>query len=384
MLLSCSGCFHHKIAIEDGFRLSENGDAPMLVPTNGPTSEAGNFQTSKLVLPGGFAGANDQVSHQCAIKSEIFAFSSVPPHDSRHWIVRSPSISGWNKLAGETDIYSQWKIFTRELTRMNENGCFPPGLTALEIRAAIAQKIPLPADEVSLFFYSEQGIGFIDLAPGMEVRLQRFVPAESSIGAQSKGASQEGAADYWAASYEVIPRHGGGVRLKLSRMGQKRSHGVSGPEEREFFSLSQRFAQTPELRLLLEGVYGKREVSHGILIGAHNQRQLEALTDLIHQTDPVKCINSLGTVCIEYPLGAAPSLFYTVWVNGHRTACLPGTSLALLIPSPGQPQQTVSLESVRVFRRLNLDRYAEIDFPRTMSGAEQVRLLPGDRIEWRH
>jgi hypothetical protein len=220
MLLCCSGCFGHKIAIGHGFRLRENGGKSMLVPTDGQSSNPGNFQTATLVLPGGSATAKDQVSHQCTINGEIFSLPSASPVDSRHWIVQSPSISGWNTLASEINIDSQWKIFTRGLARMNENGCFPSGLTALAIRAAIAQRIPLPATEVPLFFYSDRGIGFTDLAPGMEVRLQQFLPAGKSIDARSKGTLR-----MWVANYEVIPRHGEGVRLKLTRKVQRGPNG---------------------------------------------------------------------------------------------------------------------------------------------------------------
>lgn len=388
MLLCCSGCFDHKAAIKNGFELRENSGAPMLVPINGQSSDLGNFQTSTLALPSGSANAKDQVSYQCTIDGEIFSLRSASPLNSRYWIVRSPSISGWNELASEINIDSQWKIFTRSLARMNENGCFPSGLTALEIRAAIAQRIPLPANEVPLFFYSEQGIGFIDLAPGMEVELQQILPAGKSMSARSKSTSRmraanDWAANDWAANYDVIPRHGEGVRLKLTRKVQRGPNGGSGSEEKELFSLSQRFAQTPVLRLFLEGIYGKRQVSDGILIGASNERQLDPLTDLIHQSDPAKCINYQGTVCTEFPLGAL-SLFYTVRVNGHRTSCLFGTSLAALLRSLPRPEQMTALESAQVSRRLNRDHYAEIYFPRTENGATQLLLLPGDRIEWRH
>jgi hypothetical protein len=44
MLFCCSGCLGHKIAIENGFQLSENSGAPMLVPTNGQSSNPGNFR----------------------------------------------------------------------------------------------------------------------------------------------------------------------------------------------------------------------------------------------------------------------------------------------------------------------------------------------------
>jgi hypothetical protein len=246
LLLCCSACFHHKIAIENGFRLGENNGAPMLVPTDSQSSDPGNFQTATVVLLGSSAGAKNQVNHQCMINGDIFSLRSASPRDSRYWTVRSPSISGWDTLAGKIDIGSQWKIFTRDLARMSENGCFPPSLTALEIRVAIAQRIPLLADEVPLFFYSDHAIGFTDLAPGMEVRLQRFLPTAKSISAQ-------GPPRMWVASYEVIHRHGKGVRLKLTRKVQRGPDGDSGSGGKELLSLSQRFAETPVLRLFLEG-----------------------------------------------------------------------------------------------------------------------------------
>lgn len=383
VLLSCSGCFHHKIAIENGFSLRENGGAPMLIPADSRSSDLGNFQTSTLILPGGPPNAKDQVGHQCTIDGEIFSIRSASPMDSRYWVVRSPSISGWYTLASQIDTYSQWRIFTRGLARMNEIGCFPSGLTAFEIRAAIAEEIPLPASEVPLFFYSEQGIGFIDLEPGMEVRLQQVLPVRRSITAHSRGKFRAWAANFWAANYEVIPRHYEGVRLKLTRKVQWGPSGDPGSEKKQLFSLSQRFARTPVLRIFLEGVYGKGEISHGILIGASNQRQLDVLTDLIHQSDPAKCMHYQGTVCTEFPLGA-PSLYYTVWVNGHRTFCLSGTSLATLLKSLPRPEQMTALDSAQVFRRMNRDHYAEIHFPRTENAATQLLLLPGDKIEWRH
>jgi hypothetical protein len=353
----------------------------MLVPTDSQSSNPSNFQASTLVLSGGSAGAADQVNRQCSINGDIFSLGLVSSPDSRYWIVRSPSISGWDALASKIDIGSQWKIFTRGLARMNENGCFPSGLTALEIRVAIALRIPLPAGQVALFFYSDQGIGFTDLAPGMEVRLERFLPTAKSIGTQSQSRPR-----MWVASYEVIPRHGKGVGLKLTTRVQRGPDGDSGPEDMELLSLSQRFAQTPVLRLFLEGVYGKGQVSHGILIGARNQSELDALTDLIHRSDPAKCINYQGTVCTEFPLGAL-SLFSTVWVNGRRTSCLFGSfgsSLAALSECQPRPEQTMALEVARVFRRVNPDHYAEIDFPRNKDGAAQLLLLPGDKVEWRH
>ena len=376
-LLCCSGCFHHKVATEDGFRLLENGGAPMLVPTEGQSSDPGNFQTTTLVLPGGSAGAKDQLNPQCIINGDVFSLRSASPMDSRHWIVRSPSISGWDTLPGTMDIGSQWKIFTRGLARMDENRCFPAGLTALEMRVAITRRIPLPAEEVPVFFYADQGMGFTDLAPGMEIRLQRFLPAPMSNHARSQQPPR-----MWVASYAVIPRPGKGVGLKLTRTIQRHPNADPGAEEKELLSLAQRFARTRVLRLFLEGVYGTGQVSHGILIGASSQRQLDALTDRIHQNDPAKCVDEQGTVCTELPLGAV-SLLSTVWVNGRRTSCVFGSSLAALSRCQPRPEQTLPLESAQVWRRVNPRHDAEIDFPHNQEGIAHLLLLPDDRVEWR-
>lgn len=265
---------------------------------------------------------------------------------------------------------------------MNENGCFPLGLTAFEIRAAVAQRIPLPASEVPLFFYSEVGLGFIDLEPGMEVGLQLNQPFKKPVSVRSKGKLRKWVANYWAANYEVIHRHGEGVRLKLVRKVHRGPNVGYGLDEEKLFSLSQQFAQTTALRLFLERIYGKDEVSDGILIGASNQIQLDALTDLILQKDPAKCMNYPGTVCTEFPRDA-PSLYYSVRVNGHWTSCLFGTSLAALLRSLPRPEQINALESAQVYRRLNLHHYGEISFPRTETGASQLLLLPGDWIKWK-
>ena len=377
MLLCCSACLHHRVTLESGFHLSENSGAPMLVPTDGQTPDSGNFQLSMLDLSGRAARTNHQDRRACTINGETFALRSTPPMDSRHWIIRSPSIGGWNTLPGRIDIYGQWKIFTRDIARMAQDGCFPTGLTALQIRIAIAQKISLPAGEVPIFFYSDQGTGFTDLAPGMEIELQKFVHEETSTNARSEDPPR-----LWTANYEVVPRHSGGVRLKLGRRLHGGANSVSGSEEKELSTLSQHFAQARVLRLFLEGIYGNGKVSNGVLIGASTQTQLDELTDLIHRNDPAKCSNYRATVCVEFTPGAV-SLLSVVQLNGRLTPCVYGTSLATLLRSLPQPEQTAALESAHVFRRLNADHYAEIDFQRTETDANQLLLLPEDRVEWR-
>jgi hypothetical protein len=375
VLLCCSACFEHKITIDDGYRLRENSGAPMLVPIGGQSSDLGMFQTSEITLPGDSATRKNRVKKPCEIKGEVFSLRSS---SFQHWIVRSPSTSGWNTLVDEIDIDLQWRTFTRQIARMDDNGCFPAGLAAVDIQLAIAQKIPLPANEVPLFFYSEQGMGIINLAPGMEVRLQKILPTGKSLSAGSREAFH-----MRLANYEVIPRHGGGVRLKLTQRVQSGPKIGSMPNEKEMFTLSQQFASAHALRLVLKGFTGNRPESDAILLGASDDKQLNVISKLIFQTDPTSCVNYRGSVCMEFPRDAL-SLFSTIWINGRRTSYPFGTPLAAVLRSLPQPQQSSALESLRVFRRLSPNHYAEIEFPRTQRGAAQVLLLPQDRIQWKN
>lgn len=282
-------------------------------------------------------------------------------------------MTGWNPVAAEFDMDSQWRTFTREIARMNEEGCFPAGLNSLAIRLAIAERIPLPANEVPFFFYSEQGMEFIDVAPGMEVRLQQILPAGKPVSAQSRSDFR-----VLLANYEVIPRRGEGVRLKLTRRSQ------SGPEnEQEIFNLSQRFAEAHVLLLSLKGFTGNRQAGDAILIGAADDKELNAASKLILETDPARCVAYERTVCIGFPHDAL-SLFSTIRINGRRTAYPFGTPFGAVLRSIPWSEQSKVMESARVYRQVSRGRYAEIEFPRTPSGAAQLLLLPGDRIQWQH
>jgi hypothetical protein len=139
------------------------------------------------------------------------------------------------------------------------------------------------------------------------------------------------------------------------------------------------------LRVFLEGFseekQGKSE-SAPILLGVSDATRLDLLTDLIRKTDPVACVSSPGAVCVDLPTGSV-SLSSIIWINGRRTASAFGTSLASQLFRLPEPKQAEALESVQVIRRLGLDRYANIEITRTVEGAQQILLLPGDRIEWR-
>lgn len=352
----------------------------MLVPGPTPNDTPAEFQTVLITLPVGLPEARIRTHHDCAIEGDLFSMHSSPNSDNRSWIIQSPSTSGWGALREEMNGDAQWKQFIRELARLHDHGCFPTSLSTQSIRSAIAEKIPLPADRVPVFMFSERGERFVNLAPGMEIRIQKVLSKITSVSPGSRISLPMLTVDY-----DVVPRSGGGIGLRLSQHANGGPSAFHETEDRQILTLGQRFAPTPVLRLFLQGLseknQGKSEFAP-ILIGASDARRLDFLTDLVRQRDSAACVSQPDAICVDLPAGSV-SLSSIIWINGHRTVSAFGTSLASQLFRLPEQEQAEALKSVRVIRKLRLGHYAAIQFPRTVDGASQLLLLPGDRIEWR-
>ena len=379
-LMCCSGCLQHKISTMDGYRIDDKGGIPMLVPNDVRNINSGEFQVVTVNLPAGTSAARIGLLKDCAIQSGVFSLQPGSSSNNSVWVVKSPSISGWDTVSGQADVDAQWRLFISELARTHDQGCFPSGLNTQYIRSAIAERIPLPANLVPIFMYSDRGERFVNLAPGMEIRIQKVL----STGASSDTGS-DSSLRLLTVDYDVFSRHGGGIGLRLNHRPDGEQRTSLRTEDRQFLTLDRRFATTSALRLFLQGFseenQGKSE-SSPILIGATDATRLDLLTDLIRKRDSVACVSSPGDVCVDLPTGSV-SLSSIIWINGRRTASAFGTSLASQLFRLPQPKQAEALESVQINRHLSLSRYANIRITRTVEGAQQILLLPGDRIEWK-
>ncbi|HEY3628158.1 MAG TPA: hypothetical protein VGL00_17855, partial [Terracidiphilus sp.] len=274
-LMFCSGCLHHRISIGDEYRIDEKGGVPMLVPITTQSVNSAEFQTVAVALPAGPSDAKIRAREDCAIPDGVFSLQPGSGSNFRSWIVRSPSTSGWDTISGKADVDAQWKLFLRELARMHDHGCFPTGLSTQFVRSAIVERIPIPANLVPAFMYSDQGERFVNLAPGMEIRIQKVLSTETSVNAGSRTSLRILTVDY-----DVVSRHGGGIGLRLSHRPDVGQGASLGTEDRQFLKLDQRFAPASVLRLFLQGFseekQGKSE-SAPILIGTSDAMRLDLL-----------------------------------------------------------------------------------------------------------
>ena len=126
LVLSSSGCLQHRASTADGYRIEDKWNVPRLVPiaVQGTTSE--KRQTVVIILPAGRSETKRQVHSDCTINGTIFSLDRSSGSNERSWVVRGPSVSGWETLSGEVDIHAQWNIFLRDLARIHDEGAFHP------------------------------------------------------------------------------------------------------------------------------------------------------------------------------------------------------------------------------------------------------------------
>ena len=377
LLFCCTGCVRQRLQIRASYRIVDNAGFPILVPTVGGKIDSGLLQTSVVLLPGPSPNGVSLAGNVCAIGGEYFSMRPDVSTDRAHWIVKSPNVSGWNALRTDTDIDTQWKSFNRDLIVAKERGCFPSELNIHSLRAVIAKTIAVPANEVPSFLYADEGENFINLVPGMRISIQKIDATGNLSQSHSAHTSQLSTEEF-----QVVSRFDGGVALRCKHSAEQRWEPRPGSKEMPICELSKRFAGETLLRLLLEGFSGARSVSDPVLLGASDSTELEIATEVVRSRGAGMCPKQTSDIlCVDLPRGSV-SIFSTVWVNGHPRAYPFGTQLAVLVESLPPSEQRKALDSIRVFRQLVRNNYAEIQFSRTLNGMREVLLVPDDRVQW--
>ena len=373
LLLLCScGCLHRKLSIQAHYTVEDNGGYPMLVPAFASTRVEGDFQTSNLILQSAGPENQTELSHDCVIEGEVFSLRPGIPADSNHWTIRSLSVQGWNLRGGNFDMDEQWKLFAKKLALMKQQGCFPPEMSVFSVQQAFAAVIPLPASEVQSYFYSANAEGFVNLSPGMEIKIEEMLASREVLG------QRQSSYDY----YQVVSSAGPGVALRRSVSGHRGQNQSAGRESNLYPHLADSFATAPLMRLFFESIAAGGSKRNAMLLGASHVDDLEAATKLLEAQGNQACAAHRDSfVCVTFKDDSV-SLLSPIRINGHSVLYPFGTQLAIILPEAPRGKQTEALATVRVMRRLASGDYAEVLFPRTMEGARQLVLLPGDRVHW--
>jgi hypothetical protein len=379
--LFCTGCMHRPLQINRTYTLEGAPEYPLLVPSTSQEKVDGDFQLSLVTLSSDPNKTDSTFAQRCSINGPVFSLTPGDPARFDRWYVKSPSVQGWQKNGAEINISAEWNRFTHDLLLLEHQGCFPWKESVSAITRTVVENIPFPASESLLFFYSLSGAGFVDLVPGMQIRIEKTL--FDSVGPKQNAANYRGSVD---AQYEVVPLSQTGVALRLSKTENRRSGKALGAEANLIFGLGSRFASKPMLRLFLESIGNNKTNQASILIGANNASDLATATRHIESNQSVACpVASPAEIdCVSFNKGTAVSLLSSLWIN-DRLIYLPlGTSLYYVVEtvSGSEHGQARALETISLRRPLATGGYAEVIFPRTLTSVQQVILLSGDRLTW--
>lgn len=375
-LLFCVGCAHRAPITGLSYSLEEKSGYALLVPSLATQTSDSDFQTTVVTLPGGKQKSDSRQSQRCYIHGAIFSLDADDSDFPNKWVVKSLSQQGWARRGGELNFHAEWNRFVQSLFELEHQACFPRKQTLFAMRRAIAESMSLPATETAFFLYSFGGTDFVNLAPGMEIKMERpFMQRAQSTGHSGYGGSLE-------AYYRVTAASDDGVALHLSRTANQkgaRSTGATGMEQ--LFDLSNRFRSKSMLRLFLQSVGAGTDQSPAILIGANTVSAIERATDQIEKHGQTHCPenNSDQSDCLLFGAGTAVSLMSSVTINGKIELLPFGTSVGYIVDTASSHV----LETVSLSRSLASGGYAEVRFPRTRDAVQQLVLLPGDRLAWK-
>jgi len=369
------GCAPHPVQIQSVYKLAGTSEYPFLVPPISLATVDGDFQTSRIEFPGVKPPVVTSPQGDCTISGYVFSLRPDNSSNSNQWIVRSLSVQGWQQRGGEIDLHSEWGIFLRSLLQLEAHGCFPPQENLYRITRAIVEKLPIQASEALLYAYALGGEGFVDLAPGMQLRVEKTSMQESH--------RERTASSY--VQYEIVPAGEAGVALHLSTVSNHESTSSMRSGSSLLYSLDNRMAMKPRLRLFLQSSNKNGSKQNAILLGAEGDQDLDNLTGIIVASSPAVCPATLKATidCISFEEGTAVSLLSSVFINGkisYRSIGTPVSSVIELLP---QREQSRAIQTATLIRPLVQGGYAKVEIPNNLDGARQILLLSGDRLSWK-
>jgi hypothetical protein len=377
-LLLCAGCASRSPILRAAYTLEEKSGYSLLVPSIGTQASGAAFQTTAISLPSDKLKDNAGLSRSCTIHGDVFSLTPDPTSFPTRWIVKSLSAQGWESQGADHNIHAEWNRFVEELQKLEHESCFPRKTTIFSIRRTIAESIPLPASEASFFLYSFGGTGFVNLAPGMEIKFERplIEDAASTTHLVNQGSLE--------ADYKVVSDSGDGVSLRLSRTANKKAARSLGAAGTSLLEMSNRFPSKPMLRLFLQSAGDGKESLPAILVGADSVSELEKATAQIEKNGRKHCPENVSrrVDCLLFS-GTAVSLMSSVDVNGKAELLPFGTSVGYMVDISSRGNSSHTLETVSLSRMLIGGGYANINFPTTLEAAQQIVLLPGDRLDWK-
>jgi hypothetical protein len=379
LLLTLSGCALKRTS--GVYQLKQIESQYFLLPPN--TSDS-TEKYQKLSIPlaqmGGHRQTSDNVA--CSIKGAWFSFYRVP--GSKFWTAEVPAATAWERSGGTVDMKDEWQAFEADLYGLLHRRCFSSLDEYSLAKQRIATNLPAPASDALFYRYGYGPGGYVDLAPGMQLRIERDLYA-------AEDSEQPRPEDYRGTtitSYGIAPSGEDEVKLVFLRI-DKRSppadalHAIV-PSPNLDANLVSQFSASSRLRLFLQDlVVSGNAKTPAILIGASSEIDLKAVTAEIETKPQVSCTDLVRwrVTCAIFHGAVTVSPMLQVTVNGAQSYIPIGSKLWFVLPLVQGAKDAKLVRTLRV-QRLYLGKMTDVRFAHNQEEISQLLLVGGDRISW--
>jgi len=227
------------------------------------------------------------------------------------------------------------------------------------LRAPDSTEMPFPE---LLNRYRNQGVGWVDLQPRMELRIEAAYYRESSLGRSP--------ADYLGteiARFQV--RSNGRLQFTSVQSGLKGPRGKQPPVQRLICGSQQHYSHG---RFFYAVALNRKGHTRGaVLLGAGAAGELERLTMQL-RADPESVCGGRSTHCTVFPEACTASIDIEIVVNGAPRTVPWGNLLDSVASHPRR------IEMLRV----DAGRLVPVEIDSSDPAALKLPLWPGDRITW--
>jgi hypothetical protein len=368
LLAACTGCALRRP--QGGYLLSKIDSQDFLLSPDAAGSHS-DHQTIRIPVSQGGGAPVD-----CSIKGSWFSFGRSSGKQA-YWTAETPSATAWETSAGAVDMKEEWRSFENSLYGLQQKQCFFSVDEYLHVKQRIATSLSAPVEDTLFYRYSYGPGGYVDMAPKMELRIERdfFDPRSSSH-------TPSGYLGTTITYYDVLGSTG--TSLKFLRV-EKRSAGSKAfGSNSSDAALAKEFATTARQRLFLQDLAVSGDAkTPAILIGGALDQDLNGATHTIENDPGISCkaLLSWQITCALFDGVVTVSPMLEVFINGARTYVPIGSKLQFVLPHVTTSQRATLIRTLRVERSFQ-GTAVRVQLPPDLEGASQLLLFGEDRISW--
>jgi hypothetical protein len=376
-LFGCLGCAVHRSSSREFYKLVDIDSQYFLLPPE--RSEAQEAHQTIQISRGGPQGHRLPGSG-CSIHGQWFSLYPAQVHGTAYWNAETPSTRVWEQSGGSVDMKVEWNKFLKELSSLTQEECFASVDELASIRQRIIESMATPADDSLFYRYSYGPGGYVDLIPGMELRIERNLFAAGAGGPQDRGNYQ----GTITTSYGLVQNADREFRLKLLRREgdyKKFSASVDGLPDT---TLAAKFQASSHLRLLLQSLAVSADVkSPAVLLGSQDTARLDEATRAFVSNPRMSCsdLKDAAVTCVDFDGVVTVSPMLQVVVNRRTTYVPLGSRIWFVFPHSSNNSNADILKTMRM-RRIYQGRYVDVQFARNEQDMGQILLFEGDEISW--